>query len=422
MLQFCFYIGWLKVAEVLIGPFGEDDDDIELNWLIDRHIKAAYMIVDEMHEEHPELLKDQYWDEVVPKDLPYTVASEHYRRYEPKGSAECYKVKEQDALYANLMHSRKSVNQDDVYADYESVDTPLVERRKNWFQRQIQRVGSIRSSSTTYSSGLFGRPRHNSVYSSPDNGGPGLPGPGSGGGGGAHNINNNNPAAGQPPNPHKMSIYDRLIGRKSTRQRTRSGKANGQLPVGMKNRPRIPTPDVTKESSDKDKITSVVNAPPSYPINYSAAELPVVQVVLSPIQELEGHQSTVTSITSTSSGTAALAQAVLSPTLSSAGLTGVGVVSPAVGVVPAGPASTPMTVAVSPVTLTTVSMSQPLLSSMGITSAGIPPAASSPSIVLTELPSSYATDKEDSSNGSVSGADDRSRKTSVASKRGEVYV
>ncbi|XP_039286837.1 bestrophin-2 isoform X1 [Nilaparvata lugens] len=417
MLQFCFYIGWLKVAEVLIGPFGEDDDDIELNWLIDRHIKAAYMIVDEMHEEHPELLKDQYWDEVVPKDLPYTVASEHYRRYEPKGSAECYKVKEQDALYANLMHSRKSVNQDDVYADYESVDTPLVERRKNWFQRQIQRVGSIRSSSTTYSSGLFGRPRHNSVYSSPDNGGAGLPGPGGGGGGALPpNHNNNNPAAGQPPNPHKMSIYDRLIGRKSTRQRTRSGKANGQLPVGMKNRPRIPTPDVTKESSDKDKITSVVNAPPSYPINYSA-ELPVVQVVLSPIQELEGHQSTVTSITSTSSGTAALAQAVLSPTLSSAGLTGVGVVSSAglTGVVSAagGGVTTPMTVAVSPVTLTTVSMSQPLLSSMGIASAM--PASSSPSIVLTELPAA-------SEDGSVTGADDRSRKTSVASKRGEVYV
>lgn len=85
------------------------------------------MIVDEMHEEHPELLKDQYWDEVVPKDLPYTVASEHYRREEPKGSAECYKVKESDSLYANMapvpghhMH-RKTAVPEDMYADYVSV-------------------------------------------------------------------------------------------------------------------------------------------------------------------------------------------------------------------------------------------------------------------------------------------------------------
>jgi hypothetical protein len=81
----------------------------------------------------------------------------------------------------------------------ESVDTPLVERRKNWFQRQLNRMGSVRSSSTTYSSGLFGRGRHNSVYSSPEAGPPGPVG---------------------PPNSahqHKMSLYDRLVGRKSGR-------------------------------------------------------------------------------------------------------------------------------------------------------------------------------------------------------------
>lgn len=88
------------------------------------------MIVDEMHEEHPELLKDQYWDEVIPKDLPYTVASEQYRREEPKGSAEHYKVKESDALYANVMLGTQIHNvnqhrkhQDDMYADYVSYIT-----------------------------------------------------------------------------------------------------------------------------------------------------------------------------------------------------------------------------------------------------------------------------------------------------------
>lgn len=86
------------------------------------------------------------------------------------------------------------------------MDTPLVERRKNWFARQINRMGSVRSASTAYSSGgLFGRGRHNSVYSSPDAGlAPGgLPGPG------------------QLQQPYKMTLYDRLVGRKSGRAQLR---------------------------------------------------------------------------------------------------------------------------------------------------------------------------------------------------------
>lgn len=77
-----------------------------------------------MHEEHPELLRDQYWEEVVPKDLPYTVASEHYRREEPKGSAEHCKIKQSDTLYANLgsvrNHGGRKMTAEDMYADYVS--------------------------------------------------------------------------------------------------------------------------------------------------------------------------------------------------------------------------------------------------------------------------------------------------------------
>lgn len=80
-----------------------------------------------MHNEHPELLKDQYWDQVVPVELPYTVASEHYRRFEPKGSAEHFKIKESDALYANIQSTKRS-NADDVYADYVSFTWSIIEK------------------------------------------------------------------------------------------------------------------------------------------------------------------------------------------------------------------------------------------------------------------------------------------------------
>ncbi|XP_013134730.1 PREDICTED: bestrophin-1 isoform X2 [Papilio polytes] len=85
-LEFFFYMGWLKVAESLINPFGEDDDDFEVNWLIDRDLQVSYMIVDEMHHEHPELIKDQYWDEVFPAELPYTIATENQREEHPEPS------------------------------------------------------------------------------------------------------------------------------------------------------------------------------------------------------------------------------------------------------------------------------------------------------------------------------------------------
>ncbi|XP_034647648.1 bestrophin-2 [Trachemys scripta elegans] len=74
LLQFFFYVGWLKVAEQLINPFGEDDDDFETNLLIDRNFQVSMMAVDEMYDDLPLLEKDRYWDASNPR-APYTAAT-----------------------------------------------------------------------------------------------------------------------------------------------------------------------------------------------------------------------------------------------------------------------------------------------------------------------------------------------------------
>ena len=103
---------YFKVAEQLINPFGDDDEDFELNWLVDRHMKvrplkfkpaskplytypytvlfqASFLGCDILMDPDriPPMVKDYYWDKQN-CPIPYTEASMHFKRKTYKGSAD----------------------------------------------------------------------------------------------------------------------------------------------------------------------------------------------------------------------------------------------------------------------------------------------------------------------------------------------
>ncbi|VDK80597.1 unnamed protein product [Litomosoides sigmodontis] len=46
MIEFLFYVGWMKVAMNLLNSFGEDDDDLDCSFFIDKNLATGLCIVD----------------------------------------------------------------------------------------------------------------------------------------------------------------------------------------------------------------------------------------------------------------------------------------------------------------------------------------------------------------------------------------
>lgn len=97
ILKFIFYVGWFKVAQDLMRPFGEDDDDVELNYLIERHLQVAMALADQVCEQTFELQPDRFFESKNMK-LPHTKLSALVQDRPPIAHDVLKDVKDKDML------------------------------------------------------------------------------------------------------------------------------------------------------------------------------------------------------------------------------------------------------------------------------------------------------------------------------------
>lgn len=112
-LQFVFYVGWMKVAESLMNPLGEDDDDFECNFLVDRNLSVGLSIVDECYSDLPVQQKDVFWSTDVIEPL-YSADSAVKPMNPQVGSAAQYEPREDEVI---MMPHVGNEDMDDISID-----------------------------------------------------------------------------------------------------------------------------------------------------------------------------------------------------------------------------------------------------------------------------------------------------------------
>ena len=77
-----------------------------------------------MHAEHPELVKDQFWDEGDPDELPYTIAAEEFRGQEWLGSTAEVEVPEEQSefVYLDKIDEEDNEEEETLEIDDDGID------------------------------------------------------------------------------------------------------------------------------------------------------------------------------------------------------------------------------------------------------------------------------------------------------------
>lgn len=96
--------------EIIIS-FNNSPTIEQINWIIDRNLAVCYLIVDEMHQDYPQLVKDQYWDDVAPNPDEKNWPEASTAKLMPLGPAATKIVPSLKVLYVSheYVRSRKSL-------------------------------------------------------------------------------------------------------------------------------------------------------------------------------------------------------------------------------------------------------------------------------------------------------------------------
>ena len=64
-----------QVAEILINPFGDDDDDFDCNHIVESNYERSRAIVVQYSEDEEEKEEEDFDDAEMPESLPNTLKS-----------------------------------------------------------------------------------------------------------------------------------------------------------------------------------------------------------------------------------------------------------------------------------------------------------------------------------------------------------
>lgn len=84
-----------------------------------------------MHHDHPELLKDQYWDEGLPTELPYTVASMSNNKREEPPEASTANIEVKQAGQEIMTSMPSGVKIDEMVKTTQGMDYQFPENRND---------------------------------------------------------------------------------------------------------------------------------------------------------------------------------------------------------------------------------------------------------------------------------------------------